>query len=236
MRDPFEQPHQYVEALLAGRKPRRFRVAEAEDWDALKLAAQLAAAGAADREEPTPQFVAGLTRQMEARARGGRDMAQGRRGLLAAALAGLAAGIGSGLGLDRWLLRPSSPPQPAPAPIPIVRDNGRWYLVARLSELPPNTVIRFTAGALEGHLIKRGQEVTALSAICSHLPCSLVWQEGEEHFLCPCHDATFHPSGELKFARRPYAPLTRFEITVDGDRVLVWSIGSDTPRQPASPL
>lgn len=117
-----------------------------------------------------------------------------------------------------------------------MRDNGRWFTVARLSDLSERATLRFSAGALEGHLVRLGGEVTALSAICSHMPCSLVWREADDDFLCPCHDATFYPDGELKFARRPYPPLTRFRARVEEGQVFVWSIeleGTDGTGRPS---
>ena len=236
MKDPFEQVNQFIEALRAGHKPKRFRVEEAEDRDALALVAHLIATSDPTLEEPDPLFVARLGQRLEMRTRRSSEVTQGRRRLLAAAFAGLAAGLGSGVGLDR-VFSTSAPPQPPAAPsIPLVRDNGRWFAVAKFSELPNNAVVRFTAGALEGHLVKRSQDVQAVSAICSHMPCTLLWQEQGEHFLCPCHDATFHPDGEVKFARRPYPPLTHIEVKIQGDQVLVWSIGEDPTDQTSRPI
>ena len=116
-----------------------------------------------------------------------------------------------------------------------MRDNGRWFSIAKLSRLSEQATLRFTAGAVEGHLVRRGGEVMALSAICSDLPCTLVWQEKEDNFLCPCHDVLFDAQGEAKLTRRPVPPLTRLDVKVEGDDILVWSIGEDGPRQPGRP-
>lgn len=234
MRDPFEQVHQFVDALLRVRRPRRFRVETAEDAGALRMAAALVAEGNPSGAEPDPTFVQRLRGRVAAAS--GRAPPTSRRSFLAAALAGLAAGLGGGFGLARFTQPAgSSVPTPQSGGIPIVRENGRWFPVARLSALAERATLRFTAGALEGHLVKRGNELTALSAICSHLPCTLVWRDADDDFLCPCHDATFHADGEQKFALRPYPPLTRFQAKVEGDQVFVWSIGEDGPRSSSKP-
>lgn len=229
MKDQFEQVQHFVDALLAGRKPRRFRVETRDDAEALRMAAALAAEGNPSGGEPDAAFIA----QLGLRLASPRPAAS-RRGFLAAALAGLAAGV-AGFSAGRLSGPPSAAPATSGGGGALIRENGRWFPIARLSELTERATLRFTAGALEGHLVKRGNEVDALSAICSHMPCSLVYRDADDDFLCPCHDATFHTNGEQKFARRPYAPLTKFQVKVKGDRVMVWSIGEDPPQAPSYP-
>jgi cytochrome b6-f complex iron-sulfur subunit len=228
LKDPFEQVQHFVEALLEGRKPRRFRVESRDDADALRMAAALAAEGHPAAADPNPAFIKNLGIRLATP-----YQPASRRGFLAAVLAGLAAGLA---GFSAGRLTVPSPEVPAAATTggsgTLIRENGRWFPVARLSSLAERATMRFTAGALEGHLVKRGNEVAALSAICSHMPCSLVYRSADDDFLCPCHDATFHPTGEQKFARRPYAPLTKFEVKVEGDDVMVWSVGDDAPQAP----
>jgi Rieske Fe-S protein len=38
--------------------------------------------------------------------------------------------------------------------------------------------------------------VTAVSSICSHLPCELGWNSGDGLLDCPCHPASFTPDGK----------------------------------------
>ncbi len=232
MKDPFQQVHRFVDALQRGRRPPRFRLQTTEDAAALRMAAALAAEARPQGAEPDPAFIRRLRTWVAGEA--GRATPTNRRGFIAAALAGLAAGLGGGFAAGR-LITPPPGSSPAAATVPLVRDNGRWFPIARLSDLPQRATLRFTAGALEGHLVRRGEEIIALSAICSHLPCTLVWRERDDDFLCPCHDATFHVDGEQKFARRPYPALTRFQAKVEGDQILVWSIGDSPPTAPFNP-
>ena len=45
-------------------------------------------------------------------------------------------------------------------------------------------------------LIRRGGQLTALSAICTHRHCK-VEAEPDRTFYCPCHDSTFDPAGKV---------------------------------------
>ncbi|MSQ09555.1 MAG: Rieske (2Fe-2S) protein [Dehalococcoidia bacterium] len=204
MSDRFEDTNQYVETLLGQQRPRRTPVQDEGDLHALQFAARLAA-GRDDEVIPTPEFLRILRTALVMEAQG--QPQASRRGLLAAALAGLATGI-TGFLAGRFSAPPSEasvsahtqvapPSQPA-----MVRDNGRWFTVAHLSELREKQVVRFTAGSVEGHLVKYGNKVHALSAICSHLPCTLTYRDGSNDFLCPCHDVSFDLRGEAVNVRR----------------------------------
>jgi Rieske Fe-S protein len=39
--------------------------------------------------------------------------------------------------------------------------------------------------------------VDAFTTICPHLGCSVDWRDDQRLFICPCHNGTFDPHGEL---------------------------------------
>lgn len=45
-------------------------------------------------------------------------------------------------------------------------------------------------------VVRRGPELFALSAICTHRRCKLE-AEPDKSFYCPCHDSTFDPDGHV---------------------------------------
>lgn len=45
-------------------------------------------------------------------------------------------------------------------------------------------------------IIRRGANLFALSAICTHRNCKLD-AEPDKTFYCPCHDSTFDPDGKV---------------------------------------
>ncbi|MEO9223610.1 MAG: Rieske (2Fe-2S) protein [Acidimicrobiales bacterium] len=59
---------------------------------------------------------------------------------------------------------------------------------------------------------------TALSAICTHQGCSVLWQQSAQHFQCPCHGARFGLDGSVQ--RGPArAPLQKLNVRRRGDRI-----------------
>lgn len=40
-------------------------------------------------------------------------------------------------------------------------------------------------------------KVDAFTTICPHLGCSVDWRADQKLFICPCHNGTFDPRGEL---------------------------------------
>ncbi|GEM_PF-958118 len=238
MSDPFERMHLYVDALLNRKRPKRVTVDSEQDWMALQFAARLVGDAEGDAE-PSAAFVAALQAKVVS-ASAPSAASPSRRGLLAAAVAGVAAGLG-GFGLGRLTATapepPASPAQvAAPSQPAMVREErGQWFAVAKLSQFSTEWVMRFTAGAVEGHLVRHGNKIYAVSAICSHLPCSLSYQNDKRSFLCPCHDVSFSLAGEAINARRPYDPLTPIQVKIEGDDIMVLSIGEAPKTHQGTP-
>jgi cytochrome b6-f complex iron-sulfur subunit len=50
--------------------------------------------------------------------------------------------------------------------------------------------------ALGFFIIRRGNNLFALSSVCTHRHC-LVDAESDRSFLCPCHGSAFAPNGQV---------------------------------------
>jgi len=59
-----------------------------------------------------------------------------------------------------------------------------------------NTVSAFMGGRF---YLARQQDggFIALSLRCTHLGCSVAWEEDKKRFICPCHSSAFDISGEV---------------------------------------
>jgi len=60
---------------------------------------------------------------------------------------------------------------------------------------------------------KRGGDLIALSAVCTHLGCIVQWEKDQQDFLCPCHGGHYTPEGAVTSGPPP-KPLTKLPFTV----------------------
>ncbi len=60
----------------------------------------------------------------------------------------------------------------------------------------------------------------ALSLICPHLGCSVLWDESKKQFDCPCHSSAFDKYGVVINSPAP-RPLDYFPVTVEAGKVKV---------------
>lgn len=184
---PENRVDKIVSDLLRGRRL-RLRAGDAEEKAAIAVAARLA--GARDGvQRMSPAFRKRLSRALEQAPQG---PSMTRRSALVAGL-GLAAGAAGGVLLDRALV-----PQAAMrggAGGPIDPSNGKWIDVGALADFVEGHGRRVTAGAVGAFVFRRGDSVSAVSSICSHLPCQLWWNGGGGVLVCPCHPVTFTAEG-----------------------------------------
>ncbi len=74
--------------------------------------------------------------------------------------------------------------------------HGRWTDVGALLDFAEGAGTRVKAGAVGAFVFRRGDTVTAVSSICSHLPCELWWDATPSVLQCPCHPAAFESDGK----------------------------------------
>ena len=182
---PENRVEKIVSDLLRGRRL-RLRGGDAEEKAAITAAARLAGARQAP-QRMHPAFRNRLARALE-EAPHNRWMT--RRGALVAGL-GLAAGAAGGAFFGRTL-----EPQPVRAGGEAINPvKGRWVDVAAMSDLVEAEGKHVVAGSVGAFIFRRGDTVTAVSSICSHLPCELWWDGHKGNLACPCHPAAFRPDG-----------------------------------------
>jgi cytochrome b6-f complex iron-sulfur subunit len=212
----------FVDDLLKGRRPQRF-AAHADDADALRAAAALAAAklGA---DEPSAIFAERLRRRLAEAVERPRRPSTSRRRLLgglglpaAAALIGAAVATGVREAAERLV------PEASPGMLVPQGTGARWMPVASLVSLIPGQPLRFTAGAIPGFLVQGPNDIQAISAICTHMGCLLNPSVDGDRLDCACHGASFALDGaplNAEYTR----PLPRLRVRVNGDMVEVYAI------------
>jgi nitrite reductase/ring-hydroxylating ferredoxin subunit len=219
--DP-EQLDKHVEDLLQDRRPERTPLADEDALRARQTAAMLRAAkpGAG---LPSKEFLERMQGSIhewvgERSARPQPTARPSRRSLLLTGAAGIAAGVAAVLGIQQVA-------KPAPKTArQLVEQNGSWKPVTALADLPEATPVAFRSGAIEGFLIRQGQDVKGLSGVCTHMACILNYSKFRDRFECPCHGATFEKDGQPTNYSSPLSPLPSLQVRVEKGQVQVFTV------------
>lgn len=67
---------------------------------------------------------------------------------------------------------------------------------------------------------KRGGDLVAFSAVCTHLGCIVQWEKDKQDFLCPCHGGHFSADGAVT-AGPPPRPLKKLPFSVAGGSITI---------------
>jgi Rieske Fe-S protein len=203
---PENRLERIVSDLMHGRRL-KLRGGDADEKEAVIMAARLAAA----RQGPqrmSPAFRQKLARHLDATPREGWMT---RRSALVAGL-GIAAGTMGGLLAGRGL--------EGPAPVAakeIVPNAGRWIEVGSLEDFPTGTPRQVKAGAIGAFITRSDTGISAVSSICSDLPCELWWDGAHSVLSCPCHNKTFSSEGKsLEAYALPPLDIVKVRITGEG--------------------
>ncbi len=60
----------------------------------------------------------------------------------------------------------------------------------------------------------------AISPICTHLGCTITWDEEKQKFICPCHGSTFNMVGEV-LSSPATRPLDIFPTRIEDGKIIV---------------
>ncbi|MBU0512567.1 MAG: Rieske 2Fe-2S domain-containing protein [Chloroflexi bacterium] len=73
---------------------------------------------------------------------------------------------------------------------------GSVITVGEVDTFPPGSVTPVTAGRFYLSRLADGGFL-AIYQRCTHLGCTVPWEQTEEKFICPCHNSQFTPDGEV---------------------------------------
>lgn len=105
-------------------------------------------------------------------------------------------------------------------------SEGRWRTAIQPGQMP--SAFPYTAVLTERHddgwyqtrtqtvvfIDKQGDQLTAMSATCTHLGCHVRWEAGADHFKCPCHGGVYDRAGNV-VSGPPPRPLDRVQVRVN---------------------
>lgn len=105
---------------------------------------------------------------------------------------------------------------------PTVKEGATDSVVAaKVAELAPNTGKIFRFGSRPGILVRTTSgEWRAMSAVCTHLQCTVQYRPDLEQIWCACHNGRFDLTGR-NVGGPPPRPLEPFAVAVQGDDVVV---------------
>jgi nitrite reductase/ring-hydroxylating ferredoxin subunit len=185
---PENRVDRIVGSLLRGGRL-KLRGGDAEEKEAIVMAARLAAARQG-QQRMSPAFRQRLARQLEANPQ---ESWLTRRAALVAGLGVVAGAVGGGL-LGRSLDGGASPSTPTAGNV-VRPTNGEWMDVGALADFAPGQARMVKAGAVGAFVTRSGDSVSAVSSICSDLPCELWWDSSQVALVCPCHNRAFTADG-----------------------------------------
>lgn len=98
----------------------------------------------------------------------------------------------------------------------------KFVSVLPISGLPDNTPVRVDANGRPVLLVRRGEEVYAIGAVCSHYGAPL--EEGQLKdgaIECPWHGSRFCLADGRVQAGPATAPVPAYEVRIDGDQIQI---------------
>jgi len=111
-------------------------------------------------------------------------------------------------------------------------EDGRWIdlgPVSQLSKTPTRIEFSYTRrqgwqsqehkGLVYGLRAAEGEPIL-LSPVCSHLGCTVHWEDKQKEFRCPCHQGVFDSEG-YRLSGPPTEHLRRRQGSISGERILI---------------
>jgi len=98
---------------------------------------------------------------------------------------------------------------------------SEFELDVKASDIHPNTGRIVPVGGKPVLLFRNSAgELKALTAICTHLACTVQYRPDRSDIWCACHNGVYNQTG-TNVSGPPPRPLTALEVNVRGDKVTV---------------
>jgi len=111
-------------------------------------------------------------------------------------------------------------------------DFGSVITAGTVDDFPPGSVTHIANGRFYLTRLDDGGFI-ALHQRCTHLGCSVPWDQSAQQFICPCHNSQFDDVGSVLNPPAP-RPLDRFAVTIESGMVKV-DTGSAIARDAFDP-
>ena len=106
-------------------------------------------------------------------------------------------------------------------PPPVSESTNRSVVAAKVGELKNNTSKVFRFGSEPAILIRTTSgQYKALSAVCTHLSCTVQYRSDTHQIWCPCHNGIYSLDGR-NISGPPPKPLPVYGVHVQGEDIVV---------------
>ena len=91
-----------------------------------------------------------------------------------------------------------------------------------VDKLPAPSALIFKFGGRPALLIRHADGMwTALSAVCTHLGCTVQFSPEKEQISCACHGGIYNASTGANISGPPPKPLTQFHVVVNQGKAVI---------------
>jgi cytochrome b6-f complex iron-sulfur subunit len=98
-------------------------------------------------------------------------------------------------------------------------DGPALTRLTAVSDVTPGAPLDVSAAAgAPTFLVRNGSSVRALSGVCTHAGCPVVWRLDQRQFVCPCHGGTYTSQGAV-VSGPPPRPLDRLPVRIKNGNV-----------------
>ena len=106
-------------------------------------------------------------------------------------------------------------------PPPVADLGGDEVVASKVGDLKPNGSKIFRFGTRPALLLMSAEgEYRALSAVCTHLSCTVQYRNDLHQIWCACHNGLYDLNGR-NISGPPPRPLEVFQVHVRGDEIVV---------------
>lgn len=106
-------------------------------------------------------------------------------------------------------------------PPPVTDSGGDEVVASKVGDLRPNGSKIFGFGTRPALLLMTAEgEYRALSAVCTHLGCTVKYRNDLHQIWCACHNGMYDLNGR-NISGPPPRPLEAFQVHVRGDEIVV---------------
>jgi len=95
---------------------------------------------------------------------------------------------------------------------------GSYHFITRLDNIAPGTALSFEIEGLPWLLVRKENDITAVSGFCTYRGSRIRWDTDNQVFLCEGHGCTFGHRGNLIHGLAT-SPLETLRIRIIADRV-----------------